>query len=346
MLSSKTILKLSGTLALLITFTPFAGSQEKSDTLPLTIMFYNVENLFDIYDDPLTDDNDFLPAGMMRWNNARYSKKITYVYKTILAAGRWDPPSIVALCEIENRRVLEDLIHTPGLSSYNYGIIHEDSPDSRGIDACMIFRKDIVRISEYRSIIPSALGRDEFHTRSILYVRCSILGDTIDMFICHWPSRRGGVLSAESARNEIAVTLKKAVDTLCMKRPRTNKTIIIGDLNCTPADNIVQTLIKTNDTLDCQLINLADNPENKPVGTYRYMGTWEMLDQIIVSSNLISSNKGLFTNPSYFRIFSPEFLLKKDPVYPGKTTFSTYRGYKYQGGFSDHLPVLLDLGFR
>ena len=109
---------------------------------PVRIMFYNVENLFDIYDDSLKDDNDFLPDGLMRWNLTRYNKKINSLYKTIVAAGEWNPPAVVAFCEVENRKVLEDLVYGTYLSKYNYGIIHEESPDQRGIDVCMIYRND------------------------------------------------------------------------------------------------------------------------------------------------------------------------------------------------------------
>ena len=118
-------------------------------------MFYNVENLFDIYDDTLKDDNEFLPDGVMRWNFTRYNKKINSLYKTIVAAGEWNPPAIVALCEVENRKVLEDLIYGTYLSKYNYRIIHEESPDQRGIDVCLIYRKDYAEVIDYRYWIPS-----------------------------------------------------------------------------------------------------------------------------------------------------------------------------------------------
>jgi hypothetical protein len=309
-------------------------------------MFYNTENLFDTFDDTLKDDGEFLPGGLMRWNKTRYDKKINSVYKTIIAAGEWNPPAIVGLCEIENRKVLEDLVYGTTLSNFGYGIIHEESPDPRGIDVCMIFRKDLVRVIGYRSWIPPGLRKDEFHSRSILYAKCAILGDTIHLIINHWPSRRGGVLAGEPLREGIALMIRNAVDSLCKVSKGKLKTIIFGDFNCSPDDPVILSLIGPAGKGECRLVNLADQRMKGIPGTYRYMGTWEMLDQIIVSDGLISGRKGLFTETKDFRIFKPDFLLRNDLKYPGMTTFSTYRGYRYQGGFSDHLPVLLDLGIR
>jgi hypothetical protein len=132
MLIRDAILRLTGTLVLMFLFLTFTYSQEEPDSVPVRIMFYNVENLFDIFDDPLQNDNDFGPGGLMRWNQSRYNKKINSVYKTIIAAGKWSPPAIIGLCEIENRKVLDDLVNGTYLSNYGYGIIHEESPDPRG----------------------------------------------------------------------------------------------------------------------------------------------------------------------------------------------------------------------
>jgi hypothetical protein len=346
MLFRKRILTITGTLVLMSLFLTFASSQERADSLPVRIMFYNVENLFDTADDPLTKDDEFLPDGLMRWNITRYRKKINSVYKTIIAAGEWNPPAIIGFSEIENRKVLEDLVYGTRLSNYGYGIIHEDSPDTRGIDVCMIFRQDLVRVIEYKSWIPASVSRSDFHSRSILYIKCIILGDTIHMMINHWPSRRGGVLAGEPLRKEIANMLRNSVDSLSNVSSANPKIIILGDFNCGPDDSVIQILVGQKESRDTQLINLAEQFNSTSSGTYRYMGTWEMLDQIIVSDGFMNCARGLYTDPVNFRIFKPDFLLKDDSKYPGLTTFSTYRGYRYQGGFSDHLPVLLDLGIR
>jgi endonuclease/exonuclease/phosphatase family metal-dependent hydrolase len=309
------------------------------------IMFYNVENLFDTYNDSLTEDNEFLPDGLMRWNITRYNKKISSVYKTIIAAGEWDPPSIVAFCEIENRKVLEDLIYGTYLSKFDYSIIHEDSPDRRGIDVCLIYRKKLVDIVSYKYWVPVSLQKRDFNSRSVLYAKLVINSDTVHLFVNHWPSRRGGVLAGENNRLEIADMVREKADSLINNGHSDARIIILGDFNCTPDDQTIKTLIKPDDAEE-RLINLSDRLSNNGTGTYRYMGRWEMIDQVIVSKGLLESKNGLYTEQNLLKIFSPGFLLKKDPKYPGMTPYSTYSGYKYQGGFSDHLPVILDLKIK
>lgn len=313
-----------------------------SQDVPFRFMFYNAENLFDIYDDTLTDDNEFLPAGTMRWNKARYNKKINSLAKTIIAAGEWQPPEIIAFCETENRKVLEDLLAGAVMLKYDYGILHENSPDERGIDVALIYRKDIVRIISSKNFLPTSGGRKITGTRSVLYSKCLIFNDTLHFFVNHWPSRRGGVLAGEALRMEIAGMIRDKVDSLG-KICKDPKIIIAGDFNCTPVDRV---MLKLAETMDCRLINLSKELSDKGSGTYRFRGAWELIDQVIVSEGLMFRKTGLSASDTSFRIFNPDFLLRDDPAYPGLKPFATYNGYRYQGGFSDHLPVLLDLQIR
>jgi exonuclease III len=308
-------------------------------------MFYNTENLFDTYNDSLTEDNDFLPSGIMRWNLTRYNKKINSLYKTIIAAGEWDPPVFIGLCEIENKRVLEDLIFKTYLSKYHYGIIHEDSPDRRGIDVCVIYRKKLADIISYTYWIPEELKNEKFKSRSILYARMALGSDTLHFIVNHWPSRRGGVLAGEDYRLRIAKMIREKVDSIFDANRYGAKIILLGDFNCTPEDPIIKSLVFSSDTAKA-LINLSGSLQEKIAGTYRYMGRWEMIDQLMVSKTLLESKKGLCTDPRLLKVFNPDFLMKKDPKYPGTSPFSTYSGYRYQGGFSDHLPVIMDLKIR
>jgi len=332
------------TLLLLLQLTSSGLSQEKTFSR-VRVMFYNVENLFDTQNDSLTNDDDFLPRGVMRWNSKRYTKKINSVYKAIIAAGEWNPPDIVGFCEVENRKVLEDLIFSTYLSKHNYGIVHEESPDIRGIDVCLIYRKDFVSILDYQYWIPEGINKI-YSSRSVLYVGCKVAGDTIHLIVNHWPSRRGGVLAGERLRAGICRMIRMKADSITLCGSTDPKFIIMGDFNCTPEDNVMQSLVnsslsKTSDR-SALLVNLTGLYSASGTGTYRYMGTWEMIDQIIVSKSLLNGRSGLYTRPDLFRIFNPGFLLKKDPVYPGLSPYSTYRGYRYQGGYSDHLPVILD----
>jgi hypothetical protein len=335
---------LSGNI-MLITSLVNSGYSQNVKNQPVRFMFNNVENLFDIYNDSLKADDDFLPGGLMRWNITRYNRKINSLYKTIVAIGSWNPPEVIGMCEVENRKVLEDLVYSTYLSKYNYGIVHEDSPDLRGIDVCMIYRRDIVDIVDHRYWIPSDIAREDFTTRSVLYAKMVICYDTIHLIVNHWPSRRGGVLAGEELRVKIARMVREKSDSIMKKNTSGAKIIILGDFNCTPDDNEMKSL-----TTSCEgeipLVNLSDSLSVAGEGTYRYLGTWEMIDQVIVSGMLLSAGKGLYTNQKMLHIFKPDFLLRKDPKYPGFIPLSTYRGYRYQGGFSDHLPVVLELTVR
>jgi hypothetical protein len=331
-------------ILILIIFLWNRGFSQDVVIRPVRFMFYNVENLFDIYNDTLKEDDEFLPGGLMRWNQTRYNKKINSLYKTLIAAGEWDPPSVVAFCEVENRNVLEDLIYDTYLSKYSYGIVHEESPDVRGIDVCLIYRKDIAKIIDYKYWMPSGISSHEFATRSVLYAKLIVAKDTIHLIVNHWPSRRGGVLAGEDLRLKIAAMVREKSDSIMEISSNGGKIVIMGDFNSTPDDQEMKSLIIRSDSSN-YLINLSESIVDKGFGTYRYLGTWEMIDQILVSSKLLNTYQGLVTDEKMLSIFKPDFLLRKDPKFPGDTPFSTYRGYKYQGGFSDHLPVLLDLKF-
>lgn len=337
-------LKIAGIVFLLIFSVKYGFSQEAAQG-EFRMMFYNIENLFDINDDPDTEDEEFLPKGVMRWNSSRYNKKINSLYKTIIAAGKWMPPQVISMCEVENRKVLEDLVFGTYLSKFNYRIIHEDSPDRRGIDVCLIYRSDYVEIINHRYFIPSGIGNETFSSRSVLYAKMAVNNDTIHLFVNHWPSRRGGVLATENLRLRMAALVKEKSDSIISKSAGSAKIIIMGDLNCSPDDLEVNSLIARDDNEEV-LVNFSESIAKSGQGTYRYMGTWEMIDQVIVSKGLINSGSGFYSDNSMLTIFTPDFLLRKDPKYPGFSPFPTYLGYRYQGGYSDHLPVLIDLKFR
>ena len=305
-------------------------------------MFYNVENLFDVNDDPVTEDDEFLPGGLRRWSYSRYKKKISSLYKTIIAAGEWEPPAVVGLCEIENRNVVEDMVYRTNLSKFRYQIIHEDSPDERGIDVGLILRKDIVKLIDYQYLNPF-VSDSIFKSRDVLYAKVQVLSDTIHFIVNHWPSRRGGVLAGEAERIRVAEMVRALADSICSEQTHP-KIIIMGDLNATPDDQTAGILTEMRGG-NPGLVNLSAGLTESS-GTYRYRGTWETIDQVLVSEALVRKCTGLCTGPEQLRVFSPDFLLRKDPQDPGNTPFSTYSGYRYQGGFSDHLPVLLDLVLR
>ena len=309
------------------------------------ILFYNTGNFFDTTDDSLKEDDDFLPKGVMRWNNTRYYQKVRSVYKVITAAGGWEPPALVALCEVENRKVLNDLVHGTYLLKYDYGIVHYESNDPRGIDLAVLYRKNAVKLLGSEAMIPAGYDSLTYRTRYVLYSKWLIAGDTINLFFNHWPSRRGGVLPGEALRKSIAEMVRHKSDSINGAGGGRAGIIVAGDFNCTPDDS--EMLLLTGEMVrnpsGLCFKNLSATIKGEIPGTYKYKGSWEMLDQIIVSETLVKSSNGLHTSRELTGIFSPEFLLKEDNTFTGVTPFGTYAGYRYTGGFSDHLPVYLDL---
>ncbi len=312
------------------------------------LMFYNVENLFDTEDDSLTNDNEFLPDQGKYWNYHRYQEKLQHISTTIVALGGWTPPDIIGLAEIENRKVLDDLCKKTGLANLNYSIIHKESHDSRGIDVALLYRRQTFKPISYQAIKVVFDFSPGSTTRDILYVYgVTNNEDTLHIFINHWPSRWGGQLDSERNRMEAARTLRYEVDSIFRENPR-SKIVILGDLNDYPENRSLTDVLKANRTfeniMNNELYNLsAFIAQTSDIGSLKHEGVWGILDQIIVSGTLLNAKNGLSTKKENAFIFNPDFLLIDDENFTGKTNFRTYSGYKYLGGYSDHLPVFIDL---
>lgn len=312
------------------------------------ILFYNVENLFDTKDDSLKNDDEFLPQGQKYWTWKKYQDKCSKIAKVIMAAGAWELPEIVGLCEIENIRTLNGILYSTLLKKSKYRIIHRESPDHRGIDVALFYQ------AEHFSPIDTSFlklvydGSDHSTTREILYVKGSThTDDTLHLFVNHWPSRWGGQLESEHKRMTAARLLRNKVDSIfneCSKA----KIIIMGDFNDYPNNKSLTKALKAKapdkEFKDDELYNLASYLEKRStIASHKYQGVWGMLDQFIVSGALMNVNGILQTQAKNMHIFAPDYLLEKDNSYKGKRPFKTYIGYKYHGGFSDHLPIYLDL---
>jgi predicted extracellular nuclease len=314
--------------------------------LQYRIAFYNTENFFDTRDDSLTADDEFTPGGARHWNYSKYKTKVNNLYKTVIALGTWNPPDLVGICEVENKQVLTDLVDNTPLSKYNYRIIHANSPDKRGIDVALIYNSDRIRVLQSRYF---GVGKAGLFTRDILYCKARLGDDTCHFLINHWPSRSSGQLETEPDRLAAASRLRSIVDSL-FSVCRKTKIVIMGDFNDEPWDmSLFQALKAKTDTRIAQsdyLYNLSRAPEGgKLKGTVKFRGEWSLFDQVIVSGSLLESLKGLHVHPGDYHIFGESFLLEPDEQYNGFKPFRTYNGYKYQGGFSDHLPVYLDITF-
>lgn len=312
-----------------------------------TFMFYNTENFFDCKNDSLTNDDEFTPEGDRRWNSGRMHAKAERLAKVILAAGKWNPPVFVGLCEIENRTVLELLTNLAPLNKFHYKIIHQDSPDERGIDVALIYRQELFRPFDFQSISVTDKSDKSFKTRDILRVSGILNGcDTLHIFVNHWPSRFGGIMETVRYRRLAAETLKTAIQVLKIKSPH-SKIICTGDFNDNPDDMSLSEVLgaKENDNpaISDEMINLSYKWLSKPVKTLKNQYTWEVFDQWIVSNSFLENNRCYKFAKA--EIFDTDFLLEPDLKFGGVKPRRTYVGYKYQEGFSDHLPILLRVEF-
>ena len=278
----------------------------------LSILFYNVENLFDTKDDSLKMDNEFLPNGKKKWNSTRWNQKTVNITKVI--AGN-DFPEIIGLCEIENKNVLEKIKNHYILRNSEYSIIHFESPDLRGIDCAILYQSKKLDLLAMKANKIDLSGRK---TRDIVSATFAYLKDTFSVFVNHWPSRYGGRKKSNSKRQIASETLLYLMDSTS-KHHSNYKIIAMGDFNDEPGDSSLITLEKYS------------NRSKELKGTLKYKGRWQIFDQFICSKNL---NYNL-------TVYSPDFLLEEDKTYGGKKPFRTYYGPFFNGGFSDHLPVKL-----
>ncbi|PKP10397.1 MAG: endonuclease [Bacteroidetes bacterium HGW-Bacteroidetes-4] len=311
------------------------------------IMFYNVENLFDTEDDSLKMDEEFLPDEIRNWSKYRYYQKQNQLSKVITAVGGWSPPELVGLCEIENRNVLNYLTRQSSLYVFGYQIIHQESPDARGIDVALLYQPKSFRpVSTEFLAIDYPLNKRK--TRDILYAQGILPNhDTLHVFVNHWPSRYGGQLESEENRIYVAGRLKQKTDSVLQNNPQA-LIVIMGDFNDEPNNTSLLKTLKALPAYDSlqtkQLINLSyELRYTKNQGSHKYQGQWTLLDQVIVSGGLLSKSKKTYTTSDKLTIFRAPFLLEPDEAYLGDKPFRTYVGLKYNGGFSDHLPVFIDL---
>lgn len=314
----------------------------------LRIMFYNVENFFDTFDDIQKADEEFLPESQKKWDDYKCWKKTNQIFKTIAAVGENQPPEIIGFAEVENDSVLRRLVYGTPLAKYQYGIAHYESPDRRGIDVGLIYRKDVLRLITSKKIPIKFPGNPYKMTRDILF--CSFefeSRDTIHLFINHWPSRSGGQKASEVYRIHVATVLKQQVDSLLATNSSV-KIIIAGDFNDEPENASVSEVLEAKKPVgtihDAALYNLSASLEEAcNCGSYRYKADWNMIDQFMVSGALLNESAKLQTCINCTHIADFQFLLIEDSKYGGYKPYRTYLGPVYKGGFSDHLPIFLDV---
>ncbi len=299
------------------------------------VAFYNVENLFDTHDNTQINDDEFTPEGTRHWSNYKYWQKIKKTSKTLKILGGWEAPSLIGLAEIENDTVLKHLIYSDPLRNSKYGIIHRDSPDHRGIDVTLLYRKDKFFPINHK-FYPLLYDNGEImHSREIVYTKGLITGgDTLHVFVIHFPSRYGGYKKSEPKRLNAVKQLMSITDSInrVFKDPNI---VIMGDFNDTPINR--------------SIINLDNNKWLNLLkcdhGTHKFQGQWNKLDHIFISNSLLQKDNKIYVN-GYTNAFKEPFLFEEDLKYLGNKPFRTFVGFKYNGGFSDHLPVYIDLKIK
>lgn len=315
----------------------------------LRIAFWNLENFFDPYVDSTRTYNEYTENGTQHWTLSRFYKKRNNIYKAILALSEGEPLAVLGMCELENTFVTTMLFNETPLKRHNYRVIHYEGDDRRGIDVAMAYSIDKVQLITSEVIKIRNPDNKNFKTRDILYVKFyDRKRDTLHCFVNHWPSRYGGEMETIHLRDLAAATLKNKVDSLNLISDNDAKIIIMGDFNDTPFDNSMLNVLQAKPSSksnknDC-LINLFDDGDKLGFpGTLKHQYHWQIFDQIVISNNLIYNCKSLCYVKKSASIFHPDFLFVDDESYGGKKLFRTFIGPKYQGGFSDHLPVYIDL---
>ncbi len=321
----------------------FFVSCKKEELKPFSAAFYNVENLFDTIDNPKIRDNNYLPTSKVAWNTVRYNKKLNHLSRVMSSINGGGYPSIFGLAEVENLRVLKDLINTHDLKNAHYKILHKDSPDKRGIDVALLYQPSVFKPIKTQYIPIQFPSNPEGTTRDILYSKGMVYGmDTIHVFVNHWVSRYGGRDKTDPLRRYTGKLLRLICDSIFSIDPKAN-ILIMGDLNDDPTDasiaNALQAKKPTFPVASKQLYNLADIPFKNGKGSLYYK-SWNLFDQMIVSSSLLGGSNGMKVESDSEKIFKKKWMLykrKNGVMVPSRTA----SGGRYFGGYSDHLPVII-----
>lgn len=336
------------------------------EVLLLLMMFWNVENFFDPFDQPgMAGDNDFTPRGRNFWTWKKFVKKRDDLAKVILLAreeyGVY--PAMIGLCEVENRFVLNQLVNQTPLARIGYKVIHMDSPDSRGIDVALLYNPAVVKVLQRRffpivmvetggtgkaGVISGPGGRDSvLKSRLILYLKGVVNGlDTVHCFVNHWPSKLGGEKASLPRRMLASNTVKMKTDSILACNGKAN-VILMGDLNDKPDSKPVKNLgrfvnLTNNLVADCKKAGW-------PPGTHKYKEKWEFIDQFLVSESLaptgdsVIETRFIYCKDGSMQIFAPDYLIQRDEQFLGTKLRRTLSGPRYLGGVSDHLPVVLKI---
>jgi endonuclease/exonuclease/phosphatase family metal-dependent hydrolase len=326
---------------------PAHSTPQKPDST--LVAFYNVENLFDTIDDPNIIDEEFLPGSDLRWNARTYGVKLFNVAKVLSEIGGGDGPDIFGLAEVENRKVIADLIQQAPLAGRRYKIVHEDSPDERGIDVGLVYDSGIWKYRSHEAIRLTLPG-DAGPTRLILWTVLQSRGETLHVIVNHWPSRREGQQESEPRRLEAASQAFMLMTRIRLKEPDAH-ILVMGDFNDDPSDKSIREGLRARyqpDNLGPEdLFNpMAALHDPDTQGSLTYEGKWNLFDQIMVSKSLLGGAGWRYV-PGSEGVFDPEFMqVGGNGQAKDAPRRSVFRGKFREDGFSDHFPVYLNLVWK
>ncbi|MFK7757189.1 MAG: hypothetical protein AB8B53_09690 [Flavobacteriales bacterium] len=304
--------------------------------------FWNVENLFDYEDDAKTRDSDFLPDGKYEWSKDKYYQKLDRISEVMNDLGE-ELPHFMGLVEVENLRVLKDLVMHDDMRKAGYKIIHKESKDQRGIDVAILYNPLYLSLIDFEFLDIDSHSEKNLFSRDILYASFTQAdGSVLHTFVNHWPSRRDGWKETEHKRLAAAKTLKHKIDEITQKNPDA-QLLISGDFNDYPDNKSLESIVQAKSTKDksAQLVNLAYELDKSDKGTITYQGDWGMFDQFIVSKSLLDKNSWEVKR-SKMKIFKEDYVLYYDKTHKQKQP-SKFQGSRFYGGYSDHLAVYLEL---
>ncbi|MGN1210611.1 MAG: endonuclease/exonuclease/phosphatase family protein [Candidatus Cryptobacteroides sp.] len=340
--------------------TNFAATAQNTGAKSHVIGFYNLENLFDIYDDPAKNDEQFLPDGQNNWTAEKYALKLKNMAQVIRAMkednGCWH--TILGVSEIENRLVLEDLVNEPQIAEAGFEIVHYDGPDRRGVDVGLLYDPKKFNFIESQSIPFTFDGtqvditldkeaQENFRTRDILMVRGTIGGEMFAFYVAHLPSRLGGKgFDLRSRGGEIMYNHARALE---QEYPGI-KIVCMGDMNDDPQDDSMAKWLHGRETIGEMTPEDFFNPYLSMIkdgyGSLCYRGTWCIYDQELVNYNLATAPQGgyqikpIVKKKYYGRIFHKPFMITQSGQYKGYP-FRTFSNGTFAGGYSDHFPTYI-----
>lgn len=325
-------------IGLLASAAVWVSAAEPQDSTVYRIAFYNTENYFHPTHDTLKNDYDFTPTGIKGWGSAKFTAKRNNLFKVVAALDAEAPLLALGLAEVENALVLRELCRGTPLRFLNFDFVHFESPDPRGIDVALLYRRDLLQVDTAFPIAVAVPPDSVSRTRDILYVRAVRGQDTLHFFVNHFPSKYGGVTATEHKRAYAAGLLRRCMDGV-LQHDSAAFVVAMGDLNTGCEDAVLAPL----DSLPW--VNLMAQPSwtldrrgGKAGGSHKFRETWSTIDHIIVGQGSLGKiDRGKAS------LFDRDFLLMKDERYLGFKPLRTFYGAKYLGGYSDHLPVYIDV---